>query len=196
MYCSPLLPDGSFAESTGIYSTFNWLKHIIRWCDALLIRWLGLDLVTLIWWDFSRLCVSLVWAWVWWKHSTLSNLNVKPLFNMFAGSYKPKPIRNRQNLLFVFPFQICQVESVTSSSQLMVSKPDKQHVSSPLPWEGFLPPERCERSHLWESRVWQKERTGCCCLGFVFKHCPSALCSWILAFALVGDCKGNSEGFY
>lgn len=32
----------------------------------------------------------------WWKHTGLSNLNVKALFSMLAGSHKSKPIRNKQ----------------------------------------------------------------------------------------------------
>lgn len=91
---------------------------------------------------------------------------------MLTGSHKPEPIRNKQNPVCSFFL-----------SKFAERSPDKRHLSAPLPREGFLPPETRETSHLWESGVWQKGRVGCCCLGFVFKYCPSALCSWILAFA-------------
>lgn len=59
---------------------------------------------------------------------------------MPAGSHKPKPSRIKQPPLFFFPFQIPQVESMTSSHQRIGSKPDKQRVSAPFHTGGFPAP--------------------------------------------------------
>lgn len=186
MHCSPLLPDGSSAESTGIYLSLPGARH---WCDAHWIHQLGLDLILLIKQDFSRLCVSLVWASEHDESTPFFQIWMQTLCLIcWQEPVNPGQLEINKTSQFAFFFH----------SKFVKWSPWLPHSSRWCPSlisNVILHPEMHERTHLWENRVWQKGRAGCCCWG-LFWNTVLQLCTTGLGFCYGCDCKANNKGFY
>lgn len=171
--------------------TSKWLKHVTGWCDAHWIHQLGLDLIILINQDFSRQCVSLVWASEHDESTPFFQIWMQTLCLIgWQEAVNPGQLEiNKTSQFAIFFFFL---------SKFVKWCPWLPHSSRWCPSlisDVFLHPEMRERTHLWENRVWQKGRAGCCCWG-LFLNTVLQPCTAGLGFCSGCDCKASDKDFY